>query len=176
MRPVTVEQMIHPSLPFSERERHAPAKGLNGLIGAEREDNKLKLADRAAHQWYRFVLSYPPHIVRDYVAKFGLDSRHRVLDPFCGTGTTAVECSRHIGSVRGLMFSPRRWTSAETTFSSFERASGQVTMLRSCLDSDMRIFARAKRKKSDAKNVQCELVLMTFGVAARSRTRLTVIV
>jgi len=28
------------------------------------------------------------------VAKFGLDSRHRVLDPFCGTGTTVVECKK----------------------------------------------------------------------------------
>ena len=47
-----------------------------------------------AHQWYRFVLSFPPHLVRDYVAKFGLDSRHCVLDPFCGTGTTLVECQK----------------------------------------------------------------------------------
>ncbi|MBI3876680.1 MAG: DNA methyltransferase [Verrucomicrobia bacterium] len=59
-----------------------------------RENNKLRLNDRAAHQWYRFVLSFPPHLVRDYIAKFGLDSRHRVLDPFCGTGTTAVECKK----------------------------------------------------------------------------------
>ena len=61
---------------------------------APRENNKLKLADRAAHQWYRFVLSYPPHLVRDYVAKFGLSTGHRVLDPFCGTGTTLVECKK----------------------------------------------------------------------------------
>lgn len=61
---------------------------------AGREDNKLKLTDRAAHRWYRFVLSYPPHLVRDYVAKFGLDGRYRVLDPFCGTGTTLVECKK----------------------------------------------------------------------------------
>ena len=59
-----------------------------------REDNKLRLHDRAAHQWYRFILSFPPHLVRDYLAKFELDSRHRVLDPFCGTGTTVVECKK----------------------------------------------------------------------------------
>ncbi len=61
---------------------------------AQREDNKLKPADRIAHQWYRFVLSFPPHLVRDYAAKFELNSRHRVLDPFCGTGTTPVECKK----------------------------------------------------------------------------------
>lgn len=59
-----------------------------------REDNKLRLHDRPAHQWYRFVLSFPPHLVRDYAGKFGLTSRHRVLDPFCGTGTTVVECKK----------------------------------------------------------------------------------
>ena len=59
-----------------------------------REDNKLRLHDRAAHQWYRFVLSFPPHLVRDYAVKFRLNSRHRVLDPFCGTGTTVVECKK----------------------------------------------------------------------------------
>jgi DNA modification methylase len=59
-----------------------------------REDNKLKAGDRPAHQWYRFVLSFPPHLVREYVAKFGLNSDHQVLDPFCGTGTTPVECQK----------------------------------------------------------------------------------
>ena len=74
------------------RRRAAVAKVL--ITGNEivpREDNKLRINDRAAHQWYRFVLSFPPHLVRDYAAKFGLNSRHRVLDPFCGTGTTLVE-------------------------------------------------------------------------------------
>lgn len=59
-----------------------------------RENNKLLPEDRPAHEWYRFVLSYPPHLVRDYLQRFGLDARHRVLDPFCGTGTTLVECKK----------------------------------------------------------------------------------
>jgi DNA modification methylase len=62
--------------------------------------NKLDVADRAVHDWYRFVLSFPPHLVRDYVAKFDLDSNATILDPFCGTGTTLVECKKlGIGSV-----------------------------------------------------------------------------
>src|SRR5277367_387069 len=59
-----------------------------------REDNKLQRHDRAAHQWYRFILSFPPHLVRDYIKKFELDESHCVLDPFCGTGTTLVECQK----------------------------------------------------------------------------------
>src|SRR5712691_5612076 len=56
--------------------------------------NKLGIDDRAAHDWYRFVLSYPPHLVRDYLARFRVSSGQRVLDPFCGTGTTVVECKK----------------------------------------------------------------------------------
>jgi hypothetical protein len=53
--------------------------------------NKINLEDRAIHDWYRFVLSFPPHLVRDYIDKFKLNSESVLLDPFCGTGTTLVE-------------------------------------------------------------------------------------
>src|SRR5262249_22268001 len=66
-----------------------------GLRSSESGDpNKLAAADRAAHDWYRFVLSFPPHLVRAYLERFGLGPRQRVLDPFCGTGTTLVECKK----------------------------------------------------------------------------------
>lgn len=56
--------------------------------------NRVAEADSAAHDWYRFVLSYPPHLVREYVSRFGLSANDTVLDPFCGTGTTNVECKK----------------------------------------------------------------------------------
>ena len=56
--------------------------------------NRLRPEDRAVHDWYRFVLSFPSHLVRDYIDAFGVDSSQRVLDPFCGTGTTLVECKK----------------------------------------------------------------------------------
>ena len=56
--------------------------------------NKLALEDSAAHDWYRFVLSYPPHLVRYYLEKFGMTPGSTVLDPFCGTGTTIVESKK----------------------------------------------------------------------------------
>lgn len=66
----------------------------SAVIAAVREDNKLRVEDRAAHDWYRFVLSYPAHLVRDYLTRFGIDSNQTVLDRFCGTGTTLVECKK----------------------------------------------------------------------------------
>jgi len=59
-----------------------------------REDNRLRVEDQVAHDWYRFVLSYPAHLVRTYLHRFGVQPDQTVLDPFCGTGTTLVECKR----------------------------------------------------------------------------------
>ncbi len=58
---------------------------------ANGDRNKLSHSDRAFHDWYRFVLSFPPHLVRQYLNEFELDENDLVLDPFCGTGTTVVE-------------------------------------------------------------------------------------
>jgi DNA modification methylase len=56
--------------------------------------NKLDPQDRPVHRWYRFVLSFPPHLVQDYLEKFAIAHNQTVLDPFCGTGTTLVECKK----------------------------------------------------------------------------------
>ncbi|MCI4319776.1 MAG: site-specific DNA-methyltransferase [Thermoplasmata archaeon] len=68
-----------------------------GMLGSQTNlshDNRVSKADRAAHQWYRFVLSFPPHLVRHYAREFGLDGSSLILDPFCGTGTTLVEAKK----------------------------------------------------------------------------------
>lgn len=58
-------------------------------------NNKLHASDRAFHDWYRFVLSFPPHLVRRYIELFELDRDSLLLDPFCGTGTTIVEAKKN---------------------------------------------------------------------------------
>ena len=57
--------------------------------------NRLDASDRVIHDWYRFVLSFPPHLVRAYLERFSLTPGQTVLDPFCGTGTTVVEAKLH---------------------------------------------------------------------------------
>ena len=79
----------HPAMSTS---RTVPAAPTAARSAPER--NRLRPEDRAAHDWYRFVLSFPSHLVRDYLDAFGVDSTQRVLDPFCGTGTTLVECKK----------------------------------------------------------------------------------
>ncbi|WP_287158069.1 hypothetical protein [Chloroflexus sp.] len=54
--------------------------------------NQLQPADEPIHGWYRFILGYPPHLVREYLHRLNADAeRDRVFDPFCGTATTPVE-------------------------------------------------------------------------------------
>ena len=56
--------------------------------------NQIFSEDRPIHDWYRFVLSFPPHLVREYVEHFGLERGAMILDPFSGTGTTMVEAKK----------------------------------------------------------------------------------
>jgi hypothetical protein len=58
--------------------------------GRERQ----RLRDRVVHGWYQFVLGYPDHLVPEMLERFGASSDSVVLDPFCGTGTTLVECKK----------------------------------------------------------------------------------
>lgn len=78
------------------------------------ENNKIRPEDRCVHDWYRFVLSYPPHLVDDYLTAFGMVPGNRVLDPFCGTGTTLVECKKAgIASV-GIEANPMAYVASAT--------------------------------------------------------------
>ena len=69
-------------------------------------ENKLREEDSSVHDWYRFVLSFPPHLVQQYLEEFGANKSSVVLDPFCGTGTTNVECKKHGIPSWGIEASP----------------------------------------------------------------------
>lgn len=68
--------------------------------------NRLRDQDRAFHDWYRFVLSFPPHLVRDYLEAFQIGPGSVVLDPFCGTGTTVVEAKKAGIAAYGIEANP----------------------------------------------------------------------
>jgi hypothetical protein len=65
--------------------------------------NKLLAEDRPAHDWYRFVLSFPPHLVRTYhsrnkhphepfvVRDMHLDARDRHSEEFTVSPLSVVE-------------------------------------------------------------------------------------
>lgn len=79
----------------TERQQDLPFRGLSSPLGGKvrsnHQANKIDEEDVDFHDWYRFVLSFPPHLVRHYIEEFGLDKTKTILDPFCGTGTTLIE-------------------------------------------------------------------------------------
>lgn len=84
-----VSQYRQQSLPiFDVNERELSHKDVKPITN---NINTINPEDKTFHDWYRFVLSYPPHLVRDYFRDFCLNDSHTVMDPFSGTGTTIVE-------------------------------------------------------------------------------------
>lgn len=68
--------------------------------------NQLAPEDKSFHDWYRFVLSFPAHLVSHYISEFGLQKGQVLLDPFCGTGTTLVEAKLNQIESLGLEANP----------------------------------------------------------------------
>ncbi|WP_216476357.1 DNA methyltransferase [Bifidobacterium sp. A11] len=81
---------------------------------ADPKRNRLQSSDSAVHDWYRFVLSFPPHLVRHYLNRFHQDNNSLILDPFAGAGTTLVEAKKHKIPSIGMETNPVVYLAART--------------------------------------------------------------
>ncbi|ERH11842.1 MAG: DNA methylase, partial [halophilic archaeon J07HB67] len=86
---------------------------------SSREDSKLKhqsnverLGDVRVHDWYRFVFAYSDRLVEGLFEEFDVSADDLVLDPFVGTGTTALVAKRHGVDAIGVDTSPASVLSA----------------------------------------------------------------
>jgi DNA modification methylase len=107
--------------------------------------NKLDDADRAFHDWYRFVLSYPPHLVRDYFSRFGLQKGQTVLDPFCGTGTTVVEARLQGLKGVGIEANKMAWLAGTAKTDWSIDPDDFLAQAARCADEARKIIARARK-------------------------------
>lgn len=106
------------------------------------EANKVEPSDSRFHNWYRFILSFPPHLVRKYLDEFKLSSSEVVLDPFCGTGTTIVECKlRNIRAV-GIEANPVAHFASETK----SNWNVDIQGLRECTKKIVQSYKRALKR------------------------------
>jgi len=48
--------------------------------------------DYPIHRWFRLTPSFSPELVADILAHWNLPANARILDPFCGVGTTPLVC------------------------------------------------------------------------------------
>ncbi len=58
------------------------------------------------HRWFRLTPSFGPHLVGHILDKFGATKDSVVLDPFCGAGTTPIECKRQGFHCYGFEINP----------------------------------------------------------------------
>jgi len=98
------ERHLQYSLPFDLPPEDSVSNKQSKVIS--NSNNAIRFEDRAFHNWYRFILSYPPHLVKDYISDFELNEQSVILDPFCGTGTTIVEAKLNQIKAIGLEANP----------------------------------------------------------------------
>ena len=67
------------------------------LENAARHGKSRQATRYSVHGLHEYKGKFNPQVVRAMLNIFNVESGHRVLDPFCGSGTTLVECS-HIGA------------------------------------------------------------------------------
>ncbi len=98
---VIIDMLAHyEQRPFSILQQKANGSAHKNTGAITNNNNHISVKDKPFHDWYRFVLAYPPHLVRDYIRDFNLGHNDVLLDPFCGTGTTTTEAKlNHINSI-----------------------------------------------------------------------------
>ena len=65
--------------------------------GVERKDTTSTFSDNlglAVHRWFRYSAGFSAVWVRELIEREKVKGRSRVLDPFAGSGTVALECER----------------------------------------------------------------------------------
>ena len=58
------------------------------------------------HNWYRIVHGYSDHLVKKLLDQFEIQPGQTVIDAFCGSGTTLVECMKHGINAIGIDANP----------------------------------------------------------------------
>lgn len=72
----------------------------------------------AIHRWYRIIMGFDWKLADEIIDKLAISPGHTVLDPFCGAGTTLVQCQKRGIDAVGLDANPvcTLATSVKTTW------------------------------------------------------------
>jgi tRNA1(Val) A37 N6-methylase TrmN6 len=65
------------------------------------------------HNWYKINFGYSDQAVSNLLDKFQVSEKSRILDPFCGTGTTIIECKKRGIEAFGIDANPSSVFAAE---------------------------------------------------------------
>lgn len=64
-------------------------------VARPRQADVQLFEEAAFHRWYDFVLGFSDQLVGEILKTFSVSTDDLILDPFCGTGTTMVECAKY---------------------------------------------------------------------------------
>jgi 16S rRNA G966 N2-methylase RsmD len=121
----------------------------NTKTPSQKKPSAQAILNGEVHNWYRLRLGYSDHLVSDLLDEFSLSPGDRVLDPFCGSGTTLVECMKKgIDSV-GIDANPSSCFASSVKTNWSLQAGTLLTLLDEVENSVDRYRSRQARLKSD---------------------------
>jgi hypothetical protein len=74
-------------MPISQHPSPSP----NGQL---RRSIDIVMESEAIHRWYQIIMGFDWKLVRHLIERLEISSDDLVLDPFCGAGTTLVQCKK----------------------------------------------------------------------------------
>jgi hypothetical protein len=108
-----------------------------------------KFRNGEIHNWYRIKLGYSDHLVAGLLEEFKIQPDQTVIDPFCGTGTTLVECmKRGIDSI-GMDANPSSLFSAKVKTNWRIKSSRLLALLEEIRDRQRKYLRRKAAFRED---------------------------
>ncbi len=97
------------------------------------------LRDKPIHRWYVFPHSFTSELVHGLIDEWGLDENDRILDPFCGAGTTILAAKERDIPANGYDLSPLAVfvSNAKIASYSVSRLEGIWEILKESLEPSM---------------------------------------
>ena len=119
------------------------------------------------HSWYSLVLGYSDHVVSFLIDRLGVRTGQHVLDPFCGAGTTLVECLKRRLSCTGIDANPA------SCFASRVKTDWSITgrTLTNHLDALQKLSRKHYRRKSSLRADQTYRYMEESGMIERGWIR-----
>jgi hypothetical protein len=110
------------------------------------------------HRWYLLTAAYAPELVRRCLSQFDDDGEiTKVLDPFCGTGTTVLESKKQGFDAVGVEFNPV-YEEVATTKTTWELDAEKIRGLSN------EIFERIENYESEWNGVKIDDFENEFGI------------
>jgi hypothetical protein len=81
-------------------------------LPSNNSSSRQQFTNGEVHNWYKIVTGYSDKLVSYLIDSFNISEKQRVLDPFCGTGTTLVECMKKGINTVGIDANPSSFFAA----------------------------------------------------------------